>query len=401
MIDPSTHDPFDADYTRRLIEGPFRPVLEHYFRPLLLGTENIPVRGPAILAANHSGMAFPYDGIVLDVALWQRDGLRPEAKFRSLFEKQLSMTWWMRPFGLDNFWRRCGGIDTTFENFEQLLLRGDRVIYYPEGVRGIGKGFQNRYKLQPFHTSFVTLAARYGVPVVPMYIINAEWLVPYTFTFKTIDRVMRRLFRVPFLPLPAAPTAMLLPWAWWMALPCRMVFVAGKPIDVRALAHECGLVDLAHPDREAAMRTAERLRTIMQTEMDRQVEAHGRQPFERRTLFRELRTARRGRVLARTLPTGWAQSFKRFERDALRPEARNRLQFILRDWDLLAYYLPFGWPLLSLARNLRRPPYGYRGLSRKERNMRQGQYSWNLAERRLPPRTACDPEPAARVSLRD
>ena len=57
----------------------------------------------------------------------------------------------------------------TFDNFERLLARGERVIYYPEGVRGIGKGFHRRYELQRFHTSFITLAATLSiVPDVPV-----------------------------------------------------------------------------------------------------------------------------------------------------------------------------------------------------------------------------------------
>jgi hypothetical protein len=76
----------------------------------------------------------------------------------------------------------------------------------------------------------------------------------------------------------------------------------------------------------------------------------------------------------------------RFGRDAERPPARNRLHRLLRDWDLLGFYLPFGWPLLSLGRALRRPPCGYRGLDAAARREREGAYVWRLAERPLPPR---------------
>jgi hypothetical protein len=66
--------------------------------------------------------------------------------------------------------------------------------------------------------------------------------------------------------------------------------------------------------------------------------------------------------------------------------ARNRLHRALRDLDLAAFYLPLGWPLLSLFRRLRRPPYGYRGLTRAERREAQGNFIWRLSERPLPPR---------------
>ena len=77
-----------------------------------------------ILAANHSGNAFPYDAIVFDSSMWKLDGYRRDMKLRAVFEKELTFVWWMRPFGLDDFWRRGGGVDMLFDNFEELLARG-------------------------------------------------------------------------------------------------------------------------------------------------------------------------------------------------------------------------------------------------------------------------------------
>ena len=164
-----------------------------------------------ILAANHSGNAFPHDGIVLDAALWCRDGMRPSLKFRTVYEPELTQVWWMRPFGIDDFWRRGGGVDMTFDNFERLIERGERVLYFPEGVPGIGKGFNRRYQLQPFKTSFVLLAGRHRVPVYPVYAINAEWVHPFGYCFPPLDRLMQRVFHVPFLPLPIGLLACVIP----------------------------------------------------------------------------------------------------------------------------------------------------------------------------------------------
>ena len=71
---------------------------------------------------------------------------------------------------------------------------------------------------------------------------------------------------------------------------------------------------------------------------------------------------------------------------AIRPPAKNRLHAFVRDLDILAYYLPFGWFILALTRKLRRPPYGYRGLSADERREREGAYRWSLETRPLPKR---------------
>ena len=377
-------DPFDPEWSREMVRRVLGPVIDSYFRARVVGAERIPKGGPLILAANHSGNAFPYDGMVLDALLWEHDGLRPDAKLRTVYEHELSLTWWMRPFGLANFWRRGGGVDMTFDNFDRLLARGDRVLYFPEGVPGIGKGFNRRYQLQRFRTSFLLLAARHGAPVLPVHIVNGEWLHPFGYTFRWLDRVFQRLFRVPFLPLPLGILAIVFPWIWYLAFPARLVFAVGTPIDARALLREEGVADLDHPPRELLQRAAERVRARMQRELDACVAEHGQARYGPRSLLGALRAAR-GR-LARVLPTGWPVAFIRQERDRARPPARSRLHAVLRDLDLAAFYLPFGWPLLTLARRLRRPPYGYRGLTRQQQDVAEGQYLWRLSERPLPSR---------------
>ncbi|MHC4429955.1 MAG: 1-acyl-sn-glycerol-3-phosphate acyltransferase [Planctomycetota bacterium] len=391
------YDPFDPDYTRRLFERVLAPIVKHYFRPRLLGARRLPTQGPAILAANHSGNTFPFDAMVLDSWLWKRDGLRPERKFRPMYEPELALRWWMRPFGIDNLWRTAGGVDLTFDNFERLVVRGDRVVYFPEGVPGIGKGFWRRYRLQRFSSSFVTIAARHRVPVHPVYIVNAEWCLPFSFTLRPLDWLMRSLFRVPFLPLPAAPIGMLLPWAWYFALPARMIYVVGDAIDVRAMAEREGITDFERPDRRLMRRVAEQVRIRMQAELERHVRRYGRRPYQLRSLIRALREARRQGVLGRVLPTGWSPSFIRHHRDMQRAPARGRLHAALRDWDLLAFYLPFGWALLSLTRELRCPPYGYRGVGPEERREREGAFVWRIRERPLPERTLAEAGEQRRV----
>ena len=397
----TTYEPLDLEYLRDFAAKVYFPILDHWFRPQLIGAEKIPAEGPLLLAANHSGNAFPHDAVVLDATLWRHDGLDPAKKLRTAFEKELTLVWWMRPFGMDNWWRRCGGVDMTFDNLDRQLARGDRVLYFPEGVPGIGKGFNRRYRLQRFSTSFILLALRRHVPVVPVSVVNAEWVHPFGYCFPPLDRLMQRCFGVPFLPLPVGLLATLFPWMWYLSFPSRMTFVVGDPIDVAALAREEGYTDPAVRDRERLDRIARRVRLLMQAELDASVRAHGRRPWDLRGLVRELRNAR-GRRL-RVTPLGWPLAFVRQERDRNRPPARSWLRALLRDSDLLAYYLPLGWPLLSLARALRRPPYGYRGLSRSAAREQRGDFIWRLAEHPLPPResaaTALPPAVEAAVAM--
>jgi hypothetical protein len=167
-----------------------------------------------------------------------------------------------------------------------------------------------------------------------------------------------------------------------------MIYVVGEAIDVGALVKAEGIDDLEQPDRTKLKRISERIRVHMQRELDRHVRRYGRRPYQLRSLIRGLREARRRGRLCRVLPTGWAVSFVRSDRDRNRPAPRGRLHALLRDWDLIGFYLPFGWPLLSITRKLRRPPYGHRRLSAEERREREGNFLWRLSERPLPPREA-------------
>lgn len=400
----AAYEPLDLDYLSDLMGSHLGRLLDRYFRPRLLGRENLPPRGPAILAPNHSGNAFPYDAMVFDAVLWQRGGMTPEAKFRSTFEKELAFTWWMNPFGLDNFWRRGGGVDVTYDNFDRLMARGERIVYYPEGVPGIGKGFQNRYRLQPFKTSFVRLAAKHDVPVHPVYVVNGEWIIPFNFMLKPVDWFFSKVFHVPFLPLPGALLAISWPWVWYLSMPARLVFKIGRPIDVAARVRAAGISDPETADREPLARVAESIREEMQGELDRLVARYGRAPYHLRSLRRAFRDARGSR--ASMIPISWPVQWVRHDRDRRRPPARSRLHAVLRDFDLAAFYVPFGWPLLSLARAFRKPPCGYRGLPRNVAREQRGNFHWRLSERPLPPRSAAcaatseaspakrDPEPA-------
>jgi len=395
--EPVPHDPMDWAYVESMDRGVFGEVVDHWFRAEVIGAEKIPRAGPLIVAPNHSGNAFPHDAMVLDLLLLRHYGMDRAAKCRSVYTPQLAAVWWMRLYGLDNFWRRGGGVDMTFGNYDRLLERGDKVIYYPEGVPGIGKGFLKRYQLQHFHSSFVALAAKHRAPVYPVAVVNAEWVNPTSVTFEWLNAVFRKTVGLPFFPIPTVFVAALFPFVFYLAFPCRMVFVVGDPVDVRALLREEGETDLEHPERDAVLRVAERVRRLAQERLNAAVAEHGKKPYDVRGLFREMKKLK-GRIWSRT-PLGWPYAYLRHDRDRQRPPARSALHAFLRDWDILFYYLPLGWLGIALTRMLRKPPCGYRGLTRRERIEREGAFRWTLDTRPLPPRpSATEPDRALAAS---
>ena len=218
---------------------------------------------------------------------------------------------------------------------------------------------------------------------MPIYTVNAEWVIPFNYTFRWLDRIAQT-FHVPFFPLPAGPLTLLFPWMWYLSLPARMIFIVGEPIDVVAKLRDVGASSLDDPRRDDARIVAEEIRREMQLNLDHYVERYGSRPYQLRSLRRAWgRALRHGRFHG-SMPWGWAWTFLTHDRDRRRPAPRGRLHRWLRDWDIFLFYVPFGWFLLALARRWRRPPCGYRGLSKEERREREGSFHWHLKERPLP-----------------
>jgi len=386
---PASHtqheDPLDLDYIASLRVNVLDPIIDHWFRATLTGAEILPKTGPLILASNHSGNAFPHDALVLDALLWRQDNNAPERKFRSVYSPKLARTWLMRLFGIDNFWRRCGAVDMTYYNFRELLKHDERIVYYPEGIPGIAKGFNRRYQLQPFSRSFVVLAAEHNVPVYPVYTINAEWVNPTSFTIPWLDKIVDRYTGIPFFPIPAALIAILFPFFFYFGFPCKMKFFVGKPLPIDHWLQGLGWIKGTKPTRSQADNVAEMARIEMQGSMDALVSEFGQKPYDFPDLIRSIR-----KIPGKAWPVigpGWPYGFIRHERDLVRPAATNRLHKWLRDADLIAYYLPLiGWPIIAALRWARKPPYGYRGLSKPEKRKRQGGYLWSLVQIPLLPR---------------
>lgn len=187
---------YDAELTDQVLMSLLRPVYDKYFRVEVKGIENIPADGGALIVANHSG-TLPWDGLMMQVAVHDNHA---HGRHLRLLAADLVF---MLPV-VNELARKAGHTLACAEDAETLLERGELVGVMPEGFKGIGKPFGERYKLQRFgRGGFVSTALRTGSPIVPCSIVGAEEIYPMIGNAKTLARVLG----IPYFPL--TPT---FPW---------------------------------------------------------------------------------------------------------------------------------------------------------------------------------------------
>ncbi|MFG2221161.1 lysophospholipid acyltransferase family protein [Streptomyces sp. NPDC087769] len=208
---------YDEELTDQVLMSMLRPVYEKYFRVEVKGIENIPSEGGALIVSNHSG-TLPLDGLMLQVAVHDN---HPAGRHLRLLAADLVF---MLPV-VNELARKAGHTLACAEDAERLLRRGEVVGVMPEGFKGIGKPFGERYKLQRFgRGGFVSTALRAGVPIIPCSIVGAEEIYPMIGNSKTLAR----LLGFPYFPI--TPT---FPWLGPLGavpLPTKWTIQFGEPI---------------------------------------------------------------------------------------------------------------------------------------------------------------------------
>jgi 1-acyl-sn-glycerol-3-phosphate acyltransferase len=206
-------DPFGADPdTVRLSASLLVHLHRYWFRTEVHGIENVP-DGRVLLVSNHGGQ-IPLDGIVIACSMIL-DAKRPRF-VRSMVERFISTL----PFA--SIWfPRVGQVLGTPENARRLLEAGEALLVFPEGVKGISKSFESRYKLAPFSPGFMRLALESKAPIVPMAVIGAEEQYPSVGDFKKLAKILG----MPSLPIvPQLFVGMLMP------LPTKYRVYFGEPL---------------------------------------------------------------------------------------------------------------------------------------------------------------------------
>ncbi|WP_211191695.1 lysophospholipid acyltransferase family protein [Actinoplanes sp. TBRC 11911] len=218
-------------FDRELTDSVFHPMLRFlyrdWFRTEVYGVENVPSSGGALIVGNHSG-TLALDALMLSVALRDR---HPQQRHLRLLGADLVF----RVPILSELARKAGATVASNPDAERLMNYGELVGVFPEGFKGVGKRFSERYKLQRFgRGGFVSAALRTGTPIVPVAIVGAEEIYPILADFKPLAR----LLNLPYFPL--TPT---FPWLGPLGLvplPSKWLIRFGTPIPT---AHLTELAD--------------------------------------------------------------------------------------------------------------------------------------------------------------
>jgi 1-acyl-sn-glycerol-3-phosphate acyltransferase len=227
----------------------FEFLYDVWWRVETTGVRNVPAHGRALLVSNHAGSLFPFDASMILGAIMKEHPLPRWARF-------MVLDWaFVLPY-LSSFMRRVGGVPAGPFNATRLLSQDELVMAFPEGVKGTGKPFSERYRLQRFgRGGFVEVALRTSSPIIPVAVVGSEEIYPKIAESRTLAKAVG----APFVPI--TPT---FPWLGLLGLvplPSRWRIEFCEPIDLSEHGPEA-----AH-DRRVVFDVSERVRETIQQKL--------------------------------------------------------------------------------------------------------------------------------------
>ena len=219
---------------------------QNYWRVEVSGLEHVPEQGRGLLVSNHSGV-LPFDGAMVGMALY--NGTASQRLPRAL-----AASWFPTLPFVSILLQKTGQVPAHPLTAQRLLERDELVVVFPEGIKGVGKPFKDRYQLQRFgRGGFIKVALQTDAPIIPVAVVGAEEIYPM------IGQVepLARLLGLPFFPL--TPT-----WPWTgplglAPLPTKWFIDIGQPIhldghDARSAANPAVVARLSEQVRSAIQR---------------------------------------------------------------------------------------------------------------------------------------------------
>ncbi|MDT5095028.1 MAG: hypothetical protein QOH60_4391 [Mycobacterium sp.] len=208
---------FDPHFNDAVVMPVLRTLFTSWFRVEVTGVENLPETGPALVVANHAGV-LPFDGLMTSVAVHDKHPTNRVLRLLAadmVFDNAL----------LGQAARKAGHTMACTADAHRLLSKGELTAVFPEGYKGLGKRFKDRYKLQRFgRGGFVSAALRTKAPIVPCSIVGSEEIYPMIGDV----RLLARLLGLPYFPItplfPLAGPLGLIP------LPSKWHIEFGEPI---------------------------------------------------------------------------------------------------------------------------------------------------------------------------
>lgn len=233
---------FDEEYAETVFPV-FEFLYEHWWRIQVAGVEHVPAHGRGLIVANHAGSIFPFDATMIGVSILKEHPL-------PRWSRALVLDWAFELPFVSLFLRKVGGVPANPDNAVRLLNQDELVMVFPEGLKGTGKPFSERYRLARFgRGGFVQMALRTGAPIIPVAVVGSEEIYPKL----AQSGVLARLTGAPFFPI--TPT---FPWLGPLGLiplPSRWRIQFCPPIDLSAYGPEAAddkalVFDLSEQVRE-------------------------------------------------------------------------------------------------------------------------------------------------------
>lgn len=164
------------------------PLYKSYFKVRVHGAEKIQ-NEPYLVVSNHSGQ-IPIDGVLITMAfLLETENPRI---LRGMVERFLAGM----PY-LGSLVAKGGSILGDRRNCQYLIEKGESILVFPEGVKGISKNTSEYYQIKNFTHGFYRIALEKQTPILPICVIGAEEFYPYVYQF----RPLAKLLGIPAFPL--------------------------------------------------------------------------------------------------------------------------------------------------------------------------------------------------------